>query len=310
MNATEFHSRRQFVETPSGRIAYVDVGHGPVALFVHGVPLNGFHWRHAIDALKEERRCIALDLMGLGYTEISPTQDVTFTAQAQMLRQFLDALGIDRIDLVGNDSGGGISQIFAANNPQRVRTLTLTNCDVHDHWPPQGVQATVELARNGTLAAALEAGLKSPHVLRAPTSFGAAYSDPSCPSDEALHVYIDPLLSSHQRAAQFHRFWSSFDSEHTIAIKPKLEQLEVPTLLVWALADVFFGIKSAHWLRDTIPGVVRLIELPDAKLFFPEDQPQRLIEPLQQFWWEHSSTSESLFRSHSRTSRDEQHVTR
>src|SRR5215813_12061161 len=136
MDIATFHRSRRFAEVASGRIAYVEAGQGPVALFVHGVPLNGYHWRHVISALRDLRRCIAIDLMALGYTEIAPSQPVSFTAQAAMLAQFLDALGIDRIDLIGNDSGGAIAQIFAVHHPHRLRTLTLTNCDTHDNWPP------------------------------------------------------------------------------------------------------------------------------------------------------------------------------
>ena len=81
-------------------------GRGRSALFVHGVPLNGYHWRHIIERVKHRRRCIAIDLMGLGFTEIAPAQDVSFTAQAQMIAEVLDALGIDTVDLVANDSVG------------------------------------------------------------------------------------------------------------------------------------------------------------------------------------------------------------
>src|SRR3954471_15742681 len=111
MDIATFQASRRFAEVKSGRIAYVERGQGPVALFIHGVPLNGYHWRHVIDRVEDRRRCIAIDLMGLGYTEISPTQDVSFAAQAQMVTEMLDTLGIDKIDLVANDSGGAIAQI-------------------------------------------------------------------------------------------------------------------------------------------------------------------------------------------------------
>src|SRR5262252_6740528 len=104
-----FHANRRFADVKSGRIAYFEQGEGPPALFVHGVPLNGFHWRHIIARVQERRRCIAIDLMGLGYTEIAPTQDVSFTAQAQMIKAVLDALGLATVDLVANDSGGAIA---------------------------------------------------------------------------------------------------------------------------------------------------------------------------------------------------------
>src|SRR3954470_9817555 len=111
------------VQTPSGRISYTEQGAGPVALFVHGVLLNGHLWRHQLADLSDVRRCIALDLLAHGDTEIAPDQDVSVTANARMLREVIDVLGIDKVDLVGNDSGGGIAQIFAAMNPSRVRSL-------------------------------------------------------------------------------------------------------------------------------------------------------------------------------------------
>lgn len=128
---------RSSVQTASGRISYAERGEGPVALFVHGVLLNGHLWRHQLAHLSDMRRCIAVDLLAHGDTEIAPDQDVSLTANANMLKEFLDALNVERVDLVGTDSGGGIAQIFAALNPQRIRSLTLANCDTHDNWPPE-----------------------------------------------------------------------------------------------------------------------------------------------------------------------------
>src|SRR3982074_1101325 len=137
------------IETSSGRIAYVEAGSGPVALFVHGVLLNKHLWRHQLTDLSDIRRCIAVDLLAHGDTEIAPDQDVSVTANAKMLKEVLDALKIDQVDLIGNDSGGGIAQIFAALNPEWVRTLTLTNCDAHDNWPPEAFKPFVEMVAAG-----------------------------------------------------------------------------------------------------------------------------------------------------------------
>ena len=103
-----------------------------MALFVHGVLLNKHLWRHQLAALSDIRRCIAVDLLAHGNTEIGPDQDVSVTANAHMLNEVLEALHIDQVDLIGNDSGGGIAQSFAAHNPGRMRSLTLTNCDAPD----------------------------------------------------------------------------------------------------------------------------------------------------------------------------------
>src|SRR5260221_11079997 len=111
------------VDTPSGRIGYMEVGSGPVALFVHGVLLNKHMWRYQLGALSDFRRCIAGDLLAHGDTEIVAAQDVYVTPNAKMLKEVLDALHIDQFDLVGTGSGGGICQISAAHKQSRTVTL-------------------------------------------------------------------------------------------------------------------------------------------------------------------------------------------
>jgi pimeloyl-ACP methyl ester carboxylesterase len=290
MDIAEFHASRRFAETKSGRIAYVEQGQGPVALFIHGVPLNGYHWRHVVDRLKQRRRCIAIDLMGLGYSEIGPAQEVSFTAQARMIAEVQDALGIDRVDLIANDSGGAIAQIFAAHHPHRLRSLVLTNCDVHDGWPPPQVAPLIERARNGTLAAVFQPTLDRPDLAREryargePVPLFRSYADSSVLTDEVIRLYLGPLLSSPERIDAFGRYWLGFDNRHTVAVHAALKTLEAPTLIVWGLQDFFFDVKWAYWLKDTIPGARRVVEVEDARLFFPEDRPDQLAAPILQFW--------------------------
>src|SRR3981189_2485832 len=121
MSGQKFPSATRSIETASGRISYVEAGSGPVALFVHGVLLNKHLWRHQLEGLADIRRCLAVDVLAQGDTEIAPGQDVSVTANAQMLKEVLDALQIDQVDLVGNDSGGGIAQIFARSIPRGGR---------------------------------------------------------------------------------------------------------------------------------------------------------------------------------------------
>jgi pimeloyl-ACP methyl ester carboxylesterase len=290
MDIATFHKSRHFAEVKSGRIAYFEQGQGPAALFIHGVPLNGYHWRHIIDRVKHRRRCIAIDLMGLGFTEIAPSQDVSFTAQAQMVAEVLDALGIDNVDLVANDSGGAIAQIFAAHHPNRLTSLVLTNCDVHDGWPPPQVLPLMEHSRNGTIATVFGATAERPDLARERHARGErvplfrSYADPSILTDDLIRLYLQPPLSSLERIDAFQRYWLGFDNKHTVAIHEALKKLEVPTLIVWGLKDIFFDIKWAYWLKDTIPGARRVIEVEDARLFFPEDRPDTLAPPILQFW--------------------------
>jgi pimeloyl-ACP methyl ester carboxylesterase len=296
MDIATFHASRRFADVKSGRIAYFEKGRGPAALFVHGVPLNGYHWRHVIDRVQHRRRCIAIDLMGLGYSEIAPSQDVSFTAQARMIAEVLDALGIEQVDLVGNDSGGAIAQIFAANYSSRLNSLILTNADVHDGWPPPQVLPLMEHARNGTLAGIFQPLLERPDLARErygrgePVPLFRSYADPSVLTDEVIRLYLQPLLSSKHRIEAFQRYWLGFDNKHTVAIYPALKTLQVPTLIVWGLKDFFFDKKWAYWLKDTIPGAKRVVEVEDARLFFPEDRPDTLAAPMLEFWNELSKT--------------------
>ena len=161
------------VATPSGRISYAEAGSGPVALFVHGVLLNKHLWRHQLAELSAIRRCIAVDLLAHGDTEIAPGQDVSVTANANMLREMLDAVHIDQVDLIGNDSGGGIAQIFAALNPDRVRALTLTNCDTHDNWPPEAFKPFVDMVAGGGLRGYARVDEKRFAAAGRPNQFGA-----------------------------------------------------------------------------------------------------------------------------------------
>jgi pimeloyl-ACP methyl ester carboxylesterase len=260
------------IETASGRISYAEEGTGPVALFVHGVLLNKHLWRYQLAGLSDIRRCIAVDLLAHGDTVIKPDQDVSVTANTAMLREVLDALKIDQVDLVGNDSGGGIAQIFAALHPDRVRTLTLTNCDTHDNWPPEAFKPFVEMTLAGGLRETLNAMLADKAIYRSPQALGPAYERPENVTDEDIETYLRPLVRSDQRTHDVQRFVAAFDHYHTVAIEPRLRQLRAPTLIVWGTDDIYFPVKWAHWLAEAIPGAKPPVELEGARIFFPEER--------------------------------------
>ena len=283
MGATTSPSKRS-VRTASGKIAYVEQGSGPVALFVHGVLLNGHLWRHQLAHLSDIRRCIAVDLLAHGDTEIVPEQDVSVTANANMLAQFLDALDIAQVDLVGNDSGGGIAQIFAALHPQRVRSLTLTDCDTHDNWPPEAFKPFLAMAADGGLRGALEAMLADKSVYRSPDALGPAYEHVERLSDADIDLYLQPFLRTPQRLRDFERFLAAFDNKHTRAIEKRLKALAAPTLIVWGTDDIYFDVRWSRWLAETIPGTRKRVEYEGARIFFPEERWQDFNRELRAHW--------------------------
>lgn len=282
MKAIEFAERRRTIDTRYGAIAYVERGEGPAAIFVHGFLMNGYLWRDVIELLSTSRRCIALDLLGHGHTRVTADQDLSFDAQAAMIESVIEALDLGQIDLVANDSGGGISQIFAANHPDLLRTLTLTNCDTHDNWPPPALSPIINSIKTGAHLAAFRSLLGDHEAGR--QAFAVGFEQPERLSEETLEAYWRPLVENEESSRAMARFVETFDNLQTVRIESKLRQLHTPTLIMWGTADIFFDVKWAYWLKDTIPGALDVIEVPGAKLFFPAERPESFSEHVRAFW--------------------------
>jgi haloalkane dehalogenase len=284
MNASEFHTIRQFTQTPSGRVAHVERGQGPVALFVHGLPLCGFQWRGTLDDLGSGRRCVAPDMLGLGYTEVKAGQDISFESQAKMLAAFLDARDIGQVDLVGNDTGGGVSQIFAALYPKRVRSLTLTNCEVSDLWPNAMLEQFYTALKAGPVSESFKAMATDESFARA--QLGSVYEDPACLSLESLGVYFKPFAESSERRELVRGFADALrNRDQLVAAGPRLKAANFPAQVIWGEADTAFNTPaSLEWLRANIGGLRRVITVPRAKLFWPEEHPRLLSTLLNDFW--------------------------
>jgi pimeloyl-ACP methyl ester carboxylesterase len=271
------------VQTRSGEMAYAEAGEGRVALFVHGVATSSRLWHNVIGALRDDpgRRCIAIDLPLHG--ETPPRQDYSLPALAEAIEDFCAALELAGIDLVANDTGGAIAQVFAARHPERLRTFTLTNCDTHDNLPPEQFKATVEMAERGELAAQIVGG--DLDVARA--ALGAGYERPEKLDDEVLRAYVDPISGTLERAREFERFLVSLRAADLLEAEPSLRKVDVPTLVVWGTGDEFFEPAWAYWLRDTIPGVTEVVEIAGAKLFFPDERAADLVPHLRRHWAAH-----------------------
>jgi len=286
MNPSEFHSSRKFAETRFGRIAYVERGSGPVALFIHGLPLCGYEWRSVLETLAPERRTIALDMMGLGYTETREGQDISFASQADMVAAFLDALGIDRVELVGNDTGGGVSQLFVAAHPERVRTLVLTNCEVHEAWPNELLKGFYA----GVVAGIVPQGMKQMigDEKLAQAQLGAlVYEDAAAmfPA-ESVKLYLEPIVSSEKRIAELQQLadWQTNRSQ-IVASAAKLRDSKIPVRVLWGDGDVVFDTKpSVDWLRANLGGLRKLTIVPGGMLFWPEEHPRLASVLIREFW--------------------------
>jgi haloalkane dehalogenase len=281
-----FHAMRRFADTSYGRIAYVERGSGKAALFVHGYPLNGFQWRGALERLSPYRRCIAPDLMGLGYSEVAEQQSLAPAEQTAMLAALLDRLSVRDVDLIGNDSGGAVAQLFVAHYPRRVRTLLLTNCDVMPYTPPPALAPLVKLAKAGVFAdRVIVPALADKNFARGPNSIGGVgYQDPTHPTDETIDCYFAPLVSSPLRKAQVGNYAIALDQNPLIGIEPKLNAFTGPVRIVWGTADTVFAAASPDWLDHAFPHSRGVRRVEGAKLFFPEEQPDLIAAEARSLW--------------------------
>lgn len=282
LDAAAYRATRQTADLSSGKIAYLERGTGDAALFVHGSPLNGYQWRGAIDRLASVRRCVAPDLMGLGYTEVAGDQPLTATAQATMLAALLDRLSIGQVDLIASDSGGAAAQQFVAHYPDRVRSLLLTNCDTEPDSPPK-IKPIIAQARAGTLADGIAGWLADKAKARA--EFGASvFGDPSRFADETIEYYFTPIVSSPAHRRWFHNYHSAMDPNPLVGVEAALRRCQVPTRIVWGTGDDFFSPASPDYLDRTLPGSRGVRRVPGAKLFFQEEYPDVIADEARRLW--------------------------
>jgi len=280
-----FTAARRVVATPYGRIATISNGQGPAAVFLHGGGLNSFHWRHQLTHLASLRRCIGIDLMAFGHTEIPVGADVSYECQADMVLATLSAMGIDSFDLVGNDSGGAVAQIVAAKSMRRVRSLVLTNCEAHDNWPSTALATAHNLAVEGRLGDVFANFAAHPEQVRAPGGLAhLTYENAATATDELIKVYLGPPTATKERRDALNRYVGGQDPRQLVNIEHRLRRFNAPTLILWATEDVFFGLKWAYWLRDAIPGAKQVVEFKGAKIFFAEERHSDVTREIAAHW--------------------------
>ena len=286
MTAAQFAAARRLVATRFGRIALVERGAGPAALFLHGFPLNSFQWRGALERLSPVRRCLLPDFLALGYTEVADGQGVGSDDQAAMIVELLDALQVSSVDLVANDSGGAVAQLLVARHPDRVRTLLLTNCDTEIDSPPPALLPVIELAKAGRWVDEwLVPWVNDKTLARSSQGLGGmTFTHPVNPSNDAVDYYLGPLISSPARKALAHAYAIALERNALAGIAPALGSSRVPVRIVWGTGDTIFSAESPAYLDRTFGNSrgVRLVE--GAKLFFPEEFPDVIADEARRLW--------------------------
>lgn len=283
LNAQAFHAARRHQTTSFGDIAYVERGKGPAALFLHGFPLNGFQWRGQLERLSPWRRCLAPDFLGLGYTRVRAGQSLAPAAQADMLAAFLDGLGERYVDIVANDSGVAVAQLFLVKYPDRVRSLLLTNGDTEINCPPPALLPVIEQAKAGAFAREWLAPDLADHD-RARSKIGLGgqtFTYPERMEDATIDMYLGPLVANQTLT---NGYAVALEANALAGTEAVLRQRGQPVRLIWGTGDPIFAAGASAYLNALFPNAMGIREVPGAMLFFPEEFPDLIAEEARRLW--------------------------
>jgi len=269
---------RREIELPAGTIRYREAGEGKPVVFVHGYLVDGRLWDGVVDSLSGRCRCIAPDWpIGAQQVAMSPDADLTPYGVAATIESFLEALDLEDVTIVGNDSGGAMSQVLVTRHPQRVGRLVLTNCDTHENFPPGIFKAMPPLAKLPGGMTLLSAPFRIGAVARA--AFKPFARSPISP--ELIESWMSPGLHDPAVRNDARKVTIGMHKRYTLEAAEKLRDTDLPILLAWAPGDHYFPMKYAQ--RLVADSGARLVEIPDSKTFVPLDQPARLADELAAF---------------------------
>ncbi|MCJ7510478.1 MAG: alpha/beta hydrolase [Dehalococcoidia bacterium] len=253
-------------------IHYVDRGQGPPLVLIHGLAGSIGNFRYNIPVLSEHLRVVALDLKGFGYSERPAAGDYSPTAQALLVGELMDRLGIPRAAVLGHSMGGAIALRLAATWPEKVDRLILV-----DSVPP------------GRMVPRFAASPPLPSFLRLGTAL--VLHQPRLREIVLRQGFYDPAFLSPEMLEEFRRIARIRGSANAIASllsdaardEPlDLSRVRQPVLLLWGRHDRLTGLRVARWLADQIPDA-RLQVIERARHMVLEEQAEEANEAILAF---------------------------
>jgi len=273
------HDSLSAVELSQGTVQYRDIGAGDPIVFLHGVLVDGALWRNVAEPLSHDHRCL-IPTLPLGGHDVGmdPDADLTPSGVVALLEEFVDALGLNRVTLVGNDFGGAFCQGFVAEHPDRVARLVLTNCDAFDNFPPLLAAPFVKGAYVPGFTTLLARTLGSTTARRLTVEL---FAEGPIDSD-VVAGYLDSLRTNPAVRRDLRKALLGASPQYTNAAAETFPSFERPVLVAWGVEDPFFPVADAERLAERFPNA-RLERLDGASLLVPEDRPERLAERIAAF---------------------------
>lgn len=267
------------IQLPQGTIRYREAGAGKPVVFVHGYLVDHRLWDGVVDRLSDRYRCIAPDWpLAAHRVPMNRDADLSPTGIARLISDFLTKLELSDVTIVGNDSGGAISQVLVTSHPDRIGRLVLTNCDTHENFPPGPFKAMPPLAK-------LPGGMQ---LIAAPFRIEAVARHAFKPfaktkiPDELIASWMEPAKSDRAVLRDAGKVTAGMNKRYTLAAAEKLRSSDLPIRLLWAPGDKYFPISYAERLAGEAKNA-SLEPIPDASTFVSLDQPERVAEEIAEF---------------------------
>ncbi|HWX96390.1 MAG TPA: alpha/beta hydrolase [Solirubrobacteraceae bacterium] len=268
------------VRLPQGTIRYREFGAGEPIVLVHGLLTNGELWRDVAPRLAADYRVIVPDWpLGSQQQPLEPGADLSPLGLARLIADFLSALELESVTLVGNDTGGALCQLVAVNHPERLARLVLTPCDAYENFLPPAFRPLQVLAHVPGSVFALAQSLRLPAARRMPLAYGWIMKRP----DDALTAaWLQPARTSRAIRREIAALLKGISPRYTLEAAERFARFTKPVLIAWAPEDRFFKLRYAERLAAAFPnGRLELIE--DSYTFVPLDQPERTAELIGSF---------------------------
>ncbi|WP_068189766.1 alpha/beta hydrolase [Mycobacterium sp. UM_CSW] len=266
------------IDISAGTIHYEATGpeNGRPVVFAHGYMMGSQLWRQVSIRLADRGlRCIAPTWpLGAHPQPLRPAADRTIYGVAGMVAEVLAALDLEDVVLVGNDTGGVVTQLVAVHHPERLGALVLTSCDAFEHFPPPILKPVILAAKSKMMFKTVAQAMRAP-AARKRAFDGLAYTN----IDELTEAWVRPGLSDPAIAEDLRQFSLSMRTEVTTGVAARLHEFDKPTLIAWSADDVFFELADGERLAATIPNA-RLEVIEGARTFSMLDQPERLADLL------------------------------
>jgi pimeloyl-ACP methyl ester carboxylesterase len=268
------------VQLTDGKIYYREAGEGETLVFIHGLLVNGTLWRKLIPVLSQHYRCIVPDLpLGAQPEAMHPNTDLTPPGIAKIIAEFITALNLAPVTLVGCDTGGALCQISITEYPHLFNGLILTNCDAYSNFLPplfRPLQWMAYLPKGMSLVVkllTLKIGFKNP--------FGFVPIVKHPMDKRTLWNYFKYVNNPGVRR-DGEKFLKSINNKYTLKAAKKFGEFQHPVLIVWATEDLFFTVGFGRKLHAAFPNAsLKLVK--DSFAFISEDQPEILVEHMQEF---------------------------